>query len=546
MYIRIMTKTKQVFQLLKDKLESANWKPGERMPSLASLAAAFSVSRATMWKALVIAKKDLLIHTTPRGSIHAGASGSFRIESSHKGLAWQRLKTSIGRDIISGRFHGSGLPPSNKLALQYRAGIRTIKKALHQLVKEGLIASAGRGFSLVPHQIKAGQSTIAFVSEGTSERGIFVSDYRTKQLVESFERECVRTGLAPRSVEFNFHDANSLIAVSSIVKSLDNVAGFLVNFWNPITESYLKRWVDLIQFLAGRNVPIIVIDQAGDSKYPESILRNRWCRILRIAGERAGEMVAHALIQRGHQRIAYVTSYPSLTWAQARYTGLNRCMQQYGGSQATVDLCTFGENADPLDLTLAMYNLKKKDMLDLYRERTSSDQLEELAARIDRKEFRLLKEKLPAIPARITVERIARFLTELVRVPHDRWAYDYMITALMHIASNSVYQQYPHPLFSRALERSAATAWVCSEDATAIAAVPYLESHGKKVPADISVVGFNNWDPAYEAQLSTYDFNMNGMILESLILIRDEKTFKNKPVISEVDGYVVERRTTRR
>jgi hypothetical protein len=35
-------------------------------------------------------------------------------------------------------------------------------------------------------------------------------------------------------------------------------------------------------------------------------------------------------------------------------------------------------------------------------------------------------------------------------------------------------------------------------------------------------------------------------VQQALLLIMDEKRLKNQPVITEVDGYVVERRTTRR
>jgi hypothetical protein len=48
-----------------------------------------------------------------------------------------------------------------------------------------------------------------------------------------------------------------------------------------------------------------------------------------------------------------------------------------------------------------------------------------------------------------------------------------------------------------------------------------------------------------ERQLSTYDFNMNRMMQDALHLIMDEKVLKSRPVMTEVEGYVVERRTTR-
>ena len=77
-------------------------------------------------------------------------------------------------------------------------------------------------------------------------------------------------------------------------------------------------------------------------------------------------------------------------------------------------------------------------------------------------------------------------------------------------------------------------------------ALKYLHSHGKRVPEEISIIGFENWRETSEQQISTYDFNMYGMVQQALLLIMDEKAFKTRPVINEVDGYVVERRTTRK
>jgi DNA-binding LacI/PurR family transcriptional regulator len=66
------------------------------------------------------------------------------------------------------------------------------------------------------------------------------------------------------------------------------------------------------------------------------------------------------------------------------------------------------------------------------------------------------------------------------------------------------------------------------------------------VPEEVSVIGFDNIRLSHEHQESTYDFNMNGMMQQALHIIMDEKRLKNQPVISEVDGYVVERQTSRR
>jgi hypothetical protein len=44
--------------------------------------------------------------------------------------------------------------------------------------------------------------------------------------------------------------------------------------------------------------------------------------------------------------------------------------------------------------------------------------------------------------------------------------------------------------------------------------------------------------------VAIYDFNMSGMAKQALLLLVDQKEWNCRPVISEVDGCVVERGTT--
>jgi DNA-binding LacI/PurR family transcriptional regulator len=119
-----------------------------------------------------------------------------------------------------------------------------------------------------------------------------------------------------------------------------------------------------------------------------------------------------------------------------------------------------------------------------------------------------------------------------------------MLDTLGHVASNIGRERYLATFLDGILRRSAATAWVCADDMTAIGAASFLRSRGKRVPEDISVIGFDNFRESHEHQVSTFDFNMNGMVQQAMLMIMDEAALRSRPAISEVDGYVVERRTT--
>jgi DNA-binding LacI/PurR family transcriptional regulator len=130
--------------------------------------------------------------------------------------------------------------------------------------------------------------------------------------------------------------------------------------------------------------------------------------------------------------------------------------------------------------------------------------------------------------------------------PHEKWVYDHLLTTLLHVASNTVFPYYLKDLFEEALTKSDASAWVCPDDNSARAALAYLQMRGKKIPNDISVFGFDNSRESLEHELSTYDFGVRGMLRKAIMMILNDKTRKTAPMATEVEGYVVERRTTRR
>ena len=137
-------------------------------------------------------------------------------------------------------------------------------------------------------------------------------------------------------------------------------------------------------------------------------------------------------------------------------------------------------------------------------------------------------------------------MAKLSLTKHEPKSYDEMFEFLLHIASVSAAAIYLRPFLENVIKNSAATAWVCSDEIVSTNAFHVLTKGGKRIPEDIAVVGFENWRYSHEHQLTAYDFNMNGIVQQALLMIMDEKYLKSKRIVSEVDGYLIERRTTRR
>lgn len=533
-------------EILRKRLKSGAWTPGERLPSLVELAKLCTVSRSTMSRVLDILKKESLLHAYRGGAIVAGAADVPRLTTQSPGYAWERLKDRIGQELFSSALPDSHLHPLSKAARHYGVAIDTLKKALAALVREGLLTKDGRRFRPAHDRTHHYQSTMVLISLGDSEKGVSITDPRTTRIIESFERECSRLGFRSRCEGYNRQDPSALIKFLRRIKEMGPVAGYIINLWMDWSDIYWRRWIDLLMALTSKNTRVVVLDQDGALVFPNPLLHHPRFRVLRIAGIRAGETVGQLLLKHGHRRIAYLMpNSATAQWTQNRFTGLSQCCKHLGGRGTSVELYSRNDITDTNDLTLAVIGLDKQEIHSIYAQRLTNEELQDFTKRLHEEYWMRLKETMPSNKAVPSIHSIAKFMVDFCKETHQAWIYDYMLDALVHIASNSAGEHYLKPFFEMVLTKSSATAWVCAEDKTALWAVHYLRSRGKRVPEDISVIGFENWREAYEQQMSTYDFNMNGMIQQGLLMIMDEKVFKGKPVISEVDGYVVERRTTK-
>jgi DNA-binding GntR family transcriptional regulator len=533
-------------QLIREQLAAGVWQRGERLPSLELLARRCSVSRTTMWRAVGILQKELLLHARKGGAIIAGKPGMVLSSSDGDGLLWERIKVRVGQDLHLGYFKEKSLPLVSKLSLHYGVSTRTLRKALDALVEEGLLAPEGRRYVQVRGRSPLRRATIAFVNIGSIEHGINAVDPRSRASVESFERECFSLGYASRLVSFESRSAKGFLAVSSEIKRISEIAGFIVNVWNPGVDKSWQSWIDLLLLLLGYRVPVVLLDQSGDLVFPVPVLESPFFRVLRISSERSGEMAGEVLLRTGCYRVAYITPFYSLPWARARHAGLVRHFERYSPRASKVDLFAFDQITNENVLVAGLLSLDTVELNDLLGERLHKDEIAGLIESLTRNPGSGLPRKTGTGRTVDTLRYLARSMIGLVRVPHDRALYELMMERFMKISGDRAVAFYLKPLFDRALKNAGINAWVCSDEKTALSAFSYLSENGKRIPEDISIISFDNWRESYEHQLTTYDFNMNGMVQQALLMIVDEKTLKKMPAISEVQGYVVERRSTRR
>jgi DNA-binding LacI/PurR family transcriptional regulator/DNA-binding transcriptional regulator YhcF (GntR family) len=546
-----MRTVQNIYSALKQKLQSGEWPDGTRLPSLAELSKLFSASRTTVWRAVALLQKESLLHATERGPIISGRyANAYTVQDTKKpaiarGLLWQRLKTQLGRDILNGGFPAVRLPPAAKLSLRYGVTVPTLHKALGQLVREGILEENGHHFQQIRSGSRLNWPKVMLIVGLEQTGDIGMLEGRTQTLTESFERECPRMRLDGRIEGFNPIKATGLLEICSMIEDASPFSGFIVNIWNPWNEKIWSQWVALLTNLASKKVPVVIIDQAGDLSFPPALLRSSYVRVLRIAGEQAGAKVAESLFRHGHRQITYISPGRS-DWAQARYRGLCAYFQHYVDPQSRIDFFHLRGSVSNFELIFSLLNLDERGVRALHHNQYSDDQIRGLFPLIERA-AKLRLNRNPSSHALIeTLSPAMEGLCSVMDKEHDATAFLKIQQVIGIAASAHAFAMHLSSLFHKVLTTSAADAWVCCNDQTALAAVSYLKSRKKRVPGDISVIGFDNWRESNEQQVSTFDFNMDGMIKESLLMIVDAKSLRARAAISEVDGYVVERRTTLR
>jgi hypothetical protein len=98
------------------------------------------------------------------------------------------------------------------------------------------------------------------------------------------------------------------------------------------------------------------------------------------------------------------------------------------------------------------------------------------------------------------------------------------------------------PLLESALADPGITAWVTANDFTATLALTFIKSKGVRVPADLSLISFDDSTQAVRNNFSSYNFNPTALATFILGTIVGRDPFAGAD--ARVSGFVVNRGST--
>lgn len=419
----------------------------------------------------------------------------------------QHVARQIIHDMTTGRLPARGrLPSCKQLCGRYGTSYSTLQEALHLLVQWDVIRPYGRGYDISRPARPASSSCVYLLAPWDEMSALAGYTPRTLQFLWEIEQECRRAGLMLRvcsyrraTVEVPWFDGSARDILQQHRDS--NVLGYVALTSGSKSSPVFHQVLDL---LIRSQKPVGIMDEMGWA--PEKNLPRGRFRIFHTGhGSAPGLEVGRYLIRLGHRHIAFFGDLEHNGPALDRYNGINEAMAEAGLSTRCVSI-------------------------GLERQIT-----EEERRKVSRTERMLTRMK----------DAMERFETQLDEVGDDiiRPAYPYTLPGIraLHRGSKAVLCK---PRFEEALSDRRLTAWVCYSDQHATAALHFLQNSRVPVPQELSVVGFDNTSEASLNGLTSYSFNIPGVVRAIVDHILKGETRRTRAYVQQIPGFIAVRQST--
>jgi DNA-binding transcriptional regulator YhcF (GntR family) len=530
---------------VEDNLAKGIWQNGERLPTIRNLAASASVSLRTMVRAVALLKSKGLISGVERGRLIAGDTASNPLPLASGSIpGWRQKRIAMEKDILSGIYakHGS-LPSSKELQIRYGACFRTIQKALQSLASDNVVHRVNKKYELSNASGSTLRDRIVFISPNTQARPLSALNQGQNRLFDMLESECHRQRLKFEFVGLDAFDYREIRRTAQGTSIAMPASGYILDLWWAQSEDSKQLLQYLLSLLLAFKKPIAILDEIGEFVLPVSFSGNPLIQVFRIEGKSAGARIARMLLGMKHRSVAYISTYPYVSWSRQRLAGV---MDEYAkaglaagvvpvvGRQAEIAheyvLAVSGFD-EALTRRILGVNITRSELVDKYKslkeymKTWSPDQF-------GPGEIQTIQERLKILGHLSSLE----ITEELFNTICNNVFAD--IAAQINLTTRA-------KLFNEALTHKEATAWICANDNIALSALSFLREQNIAVPRKISVAGFDNTPVhAIEQMLTTFDFNAYGFIHRMLYFINHPHRSAYHHAAIEIEGMVIERKTT--
>ncbi len=448
-----------------------------RLPTVARLAELAGVSTVTVWKVLKGYKEEGTLHSRRGGGIFiAPPERAQRRPPVARLPVWQRVAAAIEADITGGGYRASAcLPRVGELTERYGAGYRTVKKALESLVSRQLIRPYKRGYAVVWVRGRTTADSLVLIAQGHPRIDRIFPE--TQRRLRYLEHACMNAGLRLNLVLYGWVDGKRIIfnrapGLRFTREELDSILGFHV--WTHGLDETTAS--EVVQRLAGYGKPVSILDTLGSRRLDDAARYYARVRLHKLWGDmRAGMAVGNYLRYMGHSSVAFISPFSDTVWSRARLSGLQRAFEDTVNASVH---CLCGS-----------YDLSSIDS-----HRWTMEELREVRDAVVSR----------GVSLRSPLEKLmGRALRQLIEEINERMKRENLSTAMRNLLTTG-----------SALEQ--ATAWVGVNDEVACQCLRFARENGIGVPADVSLIGFDDSLAAQVNGITSYNFNETAAIQASI------------------------------
>jgi DNA-binding LacI/PurR family transcriptional regulator len=262
--------------------------------------------------------------------------------------------------------------------------------------------------------------------------------------------------------------------------------------------------VELIHRLVRLNKPIALFDERGTTDFSHILSRYKNVRVFSMANNAPSLLISRFLLRLRHRHVAYISPFHKMAWSQNRLEGIEEAFSE-SGSRVSVTPFTLNQFRFPYEYI---------------------DQVEQ---------------EIGKVRSDKVFDRTSPVYTRL-----DRYSIVRLTRQLRNTVTENEIRRGLMPLFEKALRDKKITAWICTNDETALYALEFLRHNNIAVPQQISVIGFDDTFEAFGKGLTSYNFNISAIVTAMMthVIAPGTPNLHKKQRIIELDGMIVERQTT--
>jgi len=486
-----------------------------RLQSVAKLARRAGVAYVTMWKQVAALARDGVLEARPRrgirviGSVVPLPASVPPPSPAPRRTRWQELRSRIASDILAGVYApGDSLPLPKALRQTFGVSHRTLRKALGALAAVGCLSAYKRTYR-VPPLSGSPAGRVVLVGRGDRSGGLHLFyAQRNQDFFYTLEQECSRGGVKLDLYPYEegrrqlYDGSGRAIPIDSLGRL--SMLGALF-YTTGISDPSLQA---LVEPIAARGRPLAALDESSSTVLGRLAERHASFRLHLLGqSEIHGELMARHLLGLGHRHVCYVSPMHGSSWSQRRLAGLRAAFAAAGAPDVAA---VTSRSVSAADVSPRLRTVTRRTVGVLRR-------------------FAGLGGGPRGGDLTTVIRQLREQANEIVNVAIPR--------------------RDLRRLFDQALQAPGCTAWVGANDMVAREMLAYLREHGRDVPGDISVAGFDDTDREFRQDLTSYNFNLPAVVrgmLGHVLDWRPARAALKAPGPVELEGFVCARRTTGR